>query len=391
MKILIDSYYVVAVEQKYLSKLNKIFEQFHLAVGVKKQRQEYLEMASQGDSKQQERRPKSTSFQEDSLSTKIKQFFSPTHLPPGPGSPPVPPVQYKSHHQSSVQPVNRRKVVSAIIPSETKNLSPTSLHPLNRRPSPRPSPGSSPRPSPGSSPRPSPSSSPRPPRPPRPPPYKSASPGLSNFTSPSPPSIPARSTISKKCDFKNDTGIYVCPISPVNGGSSGARRISSSQSPIKKEAVNNLPPFGQKASPAPMVMASQQDKMLVKKGNSVSQLNEHGIPVKLHNTDATSTGTTKGDLVPLDDPVYEFAEEDEDGYEYVKVDNSASGDGYLKILKSSSADDVKDDNPDDEYDYEYVAVDNFLRETKNDGRNKEGAGTSKDDYENILHYRQLSV
>lgn len=369
-------------------------------MGVNKQRQEYLEMASQGDSKQQERRTKSTSFQEDSLSTKIKQFFSPTHLPSGPGSPPVPPVQYKSYHQSSVKPVNRRKVVSAIILSESKNnLSPTSLHPLNPRPSPhpsagsspRPSPGSSPRLSPGSSPRPSPSSSPRPPRPPRPPPYKSASPVLSNIASPSPPSIPARSTISKKCDFKNDTGIYVCPISPVNGGSSGARKISSSQSPIKKEAVNNLPPFGQKASP--MVMSSQQDGMLVKKGNSVSQLNEHGIPVKLHNTDATSTGTTKGALVPFDDPVYEFAKEDEDdGYEYVKVDNSASGDGYLMILKSSSADDVKDDDdPDDEYDYEYVAVDNFLRETKNDERNKEGAGTSKDDYEDIIHYRQLSV
>ena len=383
-----------------MSKLNKIFEQFHSAVGVKKQRQEYLEMASQGDSKQQERRTKSTSLQEDSLSTKIKQFFSPIHLPPGPGSPPVPPAQYKSHHQSSVQPVNRRKVVSAIILSETKNnLSPTSLRPLNPHPcpsprpspgsSPRPSPGSSPRPSPGSSPRPSPSSSPRPPRPPRPPPYKSASPVLSNIASPSPPSIPARSTISKKCDFKNDTGIYVCPISPVNGGSSGARKISSSQSPIKKEAVNNLPPFGQKASP--MVMSNQQDGMLVKKGNSVSQLNEHGIPVKLHNTDATSTGTTKGALVPFDDPVYEFAEEDEDGYEYVKTDNSASGDGYLMILKSSSADDVKDDDPDDEYDYEYVAVGDFLRETKNDECNKEGAGTSKDDYENILHYRQLSV
>ena len=317
--------------------------------------------------------------QEEPLPTrksKIRQFLSPSISQPA--------QQVRSAPQS---PVRRKKVVSVAYLDELQKH-------INSTP-PRPAlPSYS-----------GPRSSPRP-RPPRPPPYNKSAPNIVHPAPPTSPSIPPRSTISKKADFRKDKGIYVCPISPTKGAS------PSKASPIKKLSFDNPP---QKVSSAPPLR--RQDDIT----NSF-QLTKHGNPALSSNVHKQSTHDhiytsideddehdvklwrSKGGSLSFDS--HQFTE---DGYEYIDefmklhdkrgaplysnvTDESVmknDSNGYLVLCKSSSADDTKNFEDEEEDPYSYARIDDFLKEKG------ETAGASDDKDVNYgyeaLHYRQLSI
>ena len=325
--------------------------------------------------------------QEEPLPTrksKIRQFLSPSISQPA--------QQVRSAPQS---PVRRKKVVSVgyLLDEIQKHINSTPLHPALPSYS---EPCSSPRPRP---PRPPPYKS----RPPRPPPYKSR-PNIVHPAPPTSPSIPRRSTISKKADFRKDKGIYVCPISPTKEAS------PSKASPIKKLSFDNSL---QKVSSAPPLR--RQDDTT----NSF-QLTKHGNPALSSNVHKQSTHDhiytsineddghdvklrrSKGGLLSFDS--HQFT----DGYKYIDELHDKRGaplysnvtdesvmkndsNGYLVLCKSSSAHDTKnfEDEEEDEDPYSYATIDDFLKEKG------ETAGASDDKDVNYgydaLHYRHFSI
>lgn len=343
------------------------------------------EVAAMAANHSDNKKKKKNSVQQDEVlqttKSKIRQFLSPGTSQPT--------QQVKSAPQSPVNHTRRKKVVSVAYLEELQQ------HINDAAPS-RPALSSY------SGPR----SSPHRPRPTPPPPYKSAPNILHPVARPSSPSIPPRSTISKKADFKNDKGIYVVPISP-QGGSSPTKI-----SPTKTKSFDNPP---QKVSSGPPLR--RQDDMT----NSL-QLTRQGIPISSGNVrkqsaclgrthiydelHSNNSWRSQGGSLSLDsgqytDDGYERIDEfkkvhDNQGtvpfysnvtgdYDDIKSVMESDSNGYLVLCKSKSADDAEDEDAD----YSYARIDGFLTEKGEIVKPSD----DKDAYYGYeaLHYSQLSI
>uniref|UniRef100_A0A1X7VL45 Uncharacterized protein n=1 Tax=Amphimedon queenslandica TaxID=400682 RepID=A0A1X7VL45_AMPQE len=341
------------------------------------------------------KKKKKTSVQQDEIvqttKSKIKQFLSPGNSQPT--------QQVKSAPQSPVNPTRRKKVVSVAYLDELQKH-------INEAPSRSALPSySGPHPSPRRS------------RPTPPPPYKSA-PNILHPASPTSPSIPPRSTISKKANFKKDKGIYVCPISPPTKGASPTK-----PPPIKVKSFDNPP---QKVSSAPPLR--RQDDMT----NSL-QLTGQGIPISSGNVRKQSAHSSrnhvydelhidkswrnKGGSLSLDcgqflddgyeyidefkklrgkqgtDPLYSNVTDEyddiEDDYDDIELVKQRDSNGYLVLCKSQSADNAEDFEDEDDDPYSYARIDDFLAE-KGETVKPSDDKDAHYSYE-ALHYSQLSI